>query len=129
MSFSKRIKQYIDHKRLSVRMFEKSCGINIGTLSRVIVKDSAIQSDNLEKIVSTYVELNLEWLLTGKGEMLNSDRPPHPDRENNRNADRPEWYDEVLERANKEIEWQRKQIDLLTAIIKRQTDKQNDTEK
>ncbi len=128
MSFSKRIKQYIDHKNLGVRMFEKTCGINIGTLSRVIVKDSSIQSDNLEKITTTYRELNLEWLLTGRGEMLKYSNSSNPDNDSQNISSKLEWYNEVLERANKEIEWQRKQIDLLTSIIKRQTDQEKETE-
>jgi len=129
MSFSKRIKHYIDYKNMSVRMFEKTCGINIGTLSRVIVKGSSIQSDNLEKIATAYNELNLEWLLTGKGEMLNIDHSSNSDSEKNKNSNRQEFFDKVLERATKEIEWQRKQIDQLTSIIKNHSESKKDFDK
>lgn len=35
----------------------------------------SISSDKLSVITAQYPELNIEWLLTGKGEMLNSTRP------------------------------------------------------
>jgi hypothetical protein B2_07877 len=61
-----RILQFIDYKRLSKNKFYKETGLSNGILD----KQGGISSDSLEKIYCVYPEINLDWLLTGKGEML-----------------------------------------------------------
>ena len=38
-----------------------------------VQKKSALGSDKIDKIYSKYPDLNLEWLFSGKGEMLKSE--------------------------------------------------------
>lgn len=64
-----RLKQFIDYKSISIREFSKRAGISHGLLRQV----KAIGSDKLENILSVYTDLNPEWLLTGRGEMLKSE--------------------------------------------------------
>lgn len=61
-----RILQFIEYKRLSKNKFYKKTGLSNGILD----KQGGISSDSLEKIYYVYPEINLDWLLTGKGEML-----------------------------------------------------------
>ena len=61
-----RILQFIEYKRLSKNKFYKETGLSNGILD----KQGGISSDSLEKIYYVYPEINLDWLLTGKGEML-----------------------------------------------------------
>lgn len=61
-----RILQFIEYKKISKRKFAASIGIS----HSLIGKANAIGSDKLEKIISKYPELNINWLLTGKGNML-----------------------------------------------------------
>ena len=61
-----RILQFIEYKRLSKNKFYKETGLSNGILD----KQGGISSDSLEKIYYIYPEINLDWLLTGKGEML-----------------------------------------------------------
>lgn len=61
-----RILYYVESQGMSVRAFAKSVGISHSLLG----KTKALGSDKLEKILSTYPDLNPAWLLTGKGEML-----------------------------------------------------------
>ena len=61
-----RILQFIEYKRLSKNKFYKETGLSNGILD----KQGGISSDSLEKIYCVYPEINLDWLLTGKGEML-----------------------------------------------------------
>ena len=61
-----RILQFIEYKSLSKNKFYKETGLSNGILD----KQGGISSDSLEKIYCVYPEINLDWLLTGKGEML-----------------------------------------------------------
>jgi phage repressor protein C with HTH and peptisase S24 domain len=66
MSVTDRIREIIEYKNISARQFCIDVGIANGYLDKV--KD--VGSEKLLKILNTYPEINPEWLLTGKGEML-----------------------------------------------------------
>ena len=66
----KRIKEYIDFKGIRISTFEKSIGISNGSFGGQLKKNKTIGVDKLESIVKRYQDLNAEWVLTGKGEML-----------------------------------------------------------
>jgi len=66
-----RIIQFIEYKGLSKNKFYIETGISNGTLD----KKTGISTDTIEKLYSSFPEINLEWLLTGKGEMIKQDRP------------------------------------------------------
>ena len=57
-----------EHLCLSQNSFEDKCGIAHGTISSIKVKGPSV--DVLAKISSAYPELNLNWLVSGRGEML-----------------------------------------------------------
>lgn len=61
-----RIIEFIDRKGISKREFAATVGVS----HSLIGKSNAIGSDKLEKILSSYPELNPTWLLTGEGDML-----------------------------------------------------------
>ena len=73
MKFIERLKQYIDYKSISLNAFDKSIGASNGYIGKQIKNGASVGSDMVEKIISTYTDLNLEWLITGKGEMLKQD--------------------------------------------------------
>ncbi len=50
--------------------FESYIGISSGYISNMKKKDGAITSDVMIKIKNKFPELNLEWLITGDGNML-----------------------------------------------------------
>lgn len=64
-----RILEYIDYKGISKNKFYKETGISNGVLD----KSSGLSMETVEKFYSTYSEINPEWLLTGKGDMIKSD--------------------------------------------------------
>ena len=66
-----RIKQYIDYKGISVAAFEKSIGMSNASFGKCLKKGGAIGTDKLENILSVYPDLNIIWLTTGRGEMIN----------------------------------------------------------
>lgn len=64
-----RILQYIEYKGVSKYKFYKQTGLSNGFLD----KNTNMGTDKCEKIIDVYSDLNAEWLITGKGQMLKSD--------------------------------------------------------
>ena len=67
MEIKERIKQYLELKGISKYQFYKEMGFANGFLD----KDGSIGSDKCEKIIYHYKDLNIEWLITGVGNMIN----------------------------------------------------------
>lgn len=61
-----RIIQYLKIKGISKNKFYITTGVSNGTLD----KKSGLTGDSIEKFYSIYDDVNPEWLLTGKGNML-----------------------------------------------------------
>lgn len=68
MTARKRILEYIDSKGITKYKFYKDVGLSNGYLD----KDGNVGSDICEKISYQYEDLDLTWLITGKGSMLKS---------------------------------------------------------
>jgi hypothetical protein len=65
-----RIYLFMERKKLNPHIFEKSCGLSNGYLGSHLKAKGSIGSEILEKISLVYPELNLVWLITGKGKMM-----------------------------------------------------------
>ena len=70
MDFSTRLKQIISNQGLSVRAFEEKIGCSVGVINRCISKKTDVQSSVVIKIISTFRDINPDWLLIGEGEMM-----------------------------------------------------------
>ena len=68
VSIRERIIEYLLYKGVSRYRFYKDTGLSNGFLDKI----GSINSDNCEKICYCYPDINPEWLLIGKGEMLKS---------------------------------------------------------
>lgn len=55
--------------------FEAYVGISAGYISNMNKNSGGISSDVMLKLKDKFPNLNLDWLITGKGEMLKSERP------------------------------------------------------
>ena len=69
-----RILQYLKYKGISIRKFSEKISISPSNFNEKNMP-SALSSDILCSILTEFEELNSEWLLTGKGEMLRSGTP------------------------------------------------------
>lgn len=69
-----RIKEYIDYKCISIRKFEESLGFSNGSFASQFKNNKTIGVDKVENILHIYDDINPEWLLTGKGNMLLKDK-------------------------------------------------------
>jgi SOS-response transcriptional repressor LexA len=65
----KRLYQWLESKDESIYKFSKNIGVSNGYFSKQKKSNGAISSNVIEKIVNYYDNLNLNWLLTGKGIM------------------------------------------------------------
>ena len=78
-----RLKQFIEAMGFSVREFERAIGISSSTITHV--KDN-LSAKMKEKISANFQQLNMDWLLTGRGDMLkqteNAEGMPKKHREN-----------------------------------------------
>lgn len=64
-----RINESAKYFSMSIREFEKKCNINRGTLGN-IRPNQTINSDVLSRIIETFPQINIVWVITGKGKMI-----------------------------------------------------------
>ena len=70
-STKERLLQFLDYKGITVSNFFKETGIKRGFLDTDKLK-STVNDVFLTTIIATYPDINLIWLISGKGEMLNN---------------------------------------------------------
>lgn len=64
------ILQFIDYKGISKYKFYQETGITRGVLDQ----NNGMSEENTTKFLACYPEVNVEWLLTGKGSMLKEEK-------------------------------------------------------
>ena len=69
MDFIDRLKLFIKSKGLGQTKFEERVGFSRGYISKV---KTSIGADKLSNIVEAFPDLNLDWLITGKGKMTST---------------------------------------------------------
>lgn len=70
MEISLRLKQFCDTQKITQYRLGKQANIPLGSLTRFWAGKGEPSADVLARIVEAYPEINIRWLLTGKGEML-----------------------------------------------------------
>ena len=70
MGVKERLREFIKYKKISERAFcETIGGVSFSYVNSI---RKSIQPDKLKRITDAYPELNPMWLMTGDGEMLNT---------------------------------------------------------
>lgn len=64
-----RIKEYLKYKGVKIIDFSATIGVSNAYISSI---RRSIQPDKLVRIQQAYPDLNIEWLVTGRGNMLNT---------------------------------------------------------
>jgi phage repressor protein C with HTH and peptisase S24 domain len=72
IDFFSRLDNYMKYKGLNDNKITVDTGISNGLIGKARVR-GALSQENISKILYKYSELDANWLLTGKGEMLKSD--------------------------------------------------------
>jgi transcriptional regulator with XRE-family HTH domain len=117
----KRIKQYLDLKGIKISVFEREIGMSNGSFASQLRNNKTIGVDKLEKILRTYTGVNIEWLLTGKGNMLKVDvlnETPAPyNKTDKENPEETINYKELAESRKETIDTLKKLIEYLEAQL------------
>ena len=70
-----RIIELVSELNLSARQFDISIGTANGYILRMKKNNASVGSDVIERIIKEYPQVNLVWLITGKGDMFITDKP------------------------------------------------------
>ena len=70
-----RLQQFMDHEKLTAYQVNKDSGLCKGLLINAFTNQRGLTTSTLEAILNAYPRLNANWLIVGRGEMLN----PEPD--------------------------------------------------
>ncbi|MBD8348552.1 LexA family transcriptional regulator [Dysgonomonas sp. HGC4] len=69
--------QFLDFKGISKYQFYKNTGITRGVLD----SDGGMSEDNTARFIAYYPEVSIEWLITGKGDMLKNEPKEYTQKE------------------------------------------------
>lgn len=77
ISIKDRLLAFLNNQKISQRKFEMNIDVSNGYINNL---RKTVGADKIHRIHSAYPELNIDWLLTGEGEMLVTDEPqPTPE--------------------------------------------------
>lgn len=65
-----RLRQFIEYLNITVKQFEINISTSPSTVNRFLNKKGTMGVAVLEKIASTYPQLNIDWLINGRGSMI-----------------------------------------------------------
>lgn len=68
MDVQTRLKEFLLSKRLNYKEFETKAGLSNASASRI---GESSRESTFNRIANAFPDLNIEWLKTGEGEMLN----------------------------------------------------------
>lgn len=68
-----RLQQFMDHENLTAYQVNKDSGLCKGLLINAFTNQRGLTTSTLEAILNTYPQLNANWLIVGRGEMLNAE--------------------------------------------------------
>lgn len=73
-----RLDKYMIYRNLNDNQITVQLNLSVGLLGKSRKEGRDLGKTTIEKILNFYTELNRVWLLTGQGEMLNSNYHPIP---------------------------------------------------
>ncbi|MGB3465082.1 MAG: hypothetical protein WBA74_07425 [Cyclobacteriaceae bacterium] len=68
-----RVKIFASVSDLKIAKFERMIGVTQNAIQSAIKRNSSMSDETLAKIMKTFPQLNITWVLTGKGEMLHEE--------------------------------------------------------
>lgn len=80
MSVKDRLLEFIRYLDIPILVFEKNCSMSNGYVSSI---RKGLGHKKLQEVLNRYPQLNKEWLLEGKGKMLNDSVVSQVDNNNN----------------------------------------------
>jgi len=71
-----RLFQYLDYKGIKHTRFEKDIGLSNGYLGQQLKRKADLGSGIMENIINNCLDLDIEWLVTGRGKMIKIIKKP-----------------------------------------------------
>ena len=62
-----RFKDLLSYLKMGQGQFEEKCRLSNGTINNI---KKSVTSVNIERIMNVFPEVNIEWLISGKGKMI-----------------------------------------------------------
>lgn len=114
MSVKERLKKFIESNNMTVKQFEESISASNGYVNSI---SKSIGIEKLEKIIEIYPNLNIEWLLAGKGTHLkNADNfISEPSANYEKTDNKCKYLIELLEYQKDEIKNLKKEVERVNA--------------
>ena len=76
---NERLKKVIDYYGITPTNFSLKIGVSEGAIRKILSQNTTLRSDTLEKISQNFTDIDIDWLVTGRGEMLRNELPvAHP---------------------------------------------------
>ncbi len=69
-----RLQQFLAAENLTQAQFADSIGVGRASVSHILAGRNKPGYDFIERMVSRYSDINLDWLITGKGRMYKKDK-------------------------------------------------------
>lgn len=70
MDITERLQLFMQHEGVTAFQMNKEAGLSRTLLIKAIEKHQGLNTATIEKIVKRYPNLNVDWLITGRGNML-----------------------------------------------------------
>lgn len=112
MAVKERLKEFIRYKNISISEFCRSISVSTGFVSSLA---TSIQPEKIERITLNYPDLNIEWLLIGKGDMIK----PLSSISSDGFIHIPENVFDVIRKQASSLERRDSQIDELISLLKK----------
>lgn len=74
-NFIERLQCYMNAKGINDNQMTVAAGLSVGLIGKAKSSGKGMSSANIEKILYAYPDLNPNWLLTGRGTMLQDENP------------------------------------------------------
>ena len=65
-----RLQQFFEHQHLTLYQVNKVAGLSTGLLQNAYAKKQGLTISTVEAILNAFPQLNANWLIVGRGEML-----------------------------------------------------------
>lgn len=111
-----RLLKYLEFKGITENRATTECQLAQGLIYQAKSGKADLGAKAIEKILSTYSDLNRVWLLTGEGEMLVGQRKPEIPTEVKPTSDKPLL--EYLQRKIEQLEREKEELLQENAVLK-----------